>query len=264
VQVPIREMTHLAALPNIVATAKPYSEVSLVMVPSYVTAMQDENVRLAMQLSIDKAALSKAFFNNVALPTSVLATSQTPGYVEGFTAPYDKARAIDLLKKSGYGPDKPIHFPFLATNGAFPNDFDVARALVSMWKAVGIQADIQEVPLAKYVDLNHSAALPGPALYSWANPTGDPENYTGRILDSTGPFSAWKNPEVGERVHALMVETDETKRIDGYQALNRDATDHAWAIPLYQTVFTLAYKKGLSVVPYQGGYIMPADYSWAP
>jgi peptide/nickel transport system substrate-binding protein len=68
---------------------------------------------------------------------------------------------------------------------------------------------------------------------------------------------------VGERVHALLVEPDEAKRIAGYQALNKDATEHAWAIPLYQSIFTMAYKKGLNVVTYQGGYILPGDYSWA-
>jgi peptide/nickel transport system substrate-binding protein len=262
-QLPIREITRLSKLPGLVARADPYAEIVMLVVPSYVAAMQDENLRLAMQLSIDKAAISKAFFNGIARPISVLAPQGTPGNVEGYTFPYDKARAVELLKKSGFGPDNPAKFPVITTNGAFPNDFDVARAIVAMWRNVGIQADLQEVSLAKYVDLNHSATLPGPALYSWANTTGDPEDYTGRIFDSSLPFSAWKDLAVGERVHALLVEPDEAKRIAGYQALNKDATEHAWAIPLYQSIFTMAYKKGLNVVTYQGGYILPGDYSWA-
>lgn len=126
----------------------------------------------------------------------------------------------------------------------------------------GIQADIQEVSVAKYSDLSHSASLPGPALYSWANATGDPEDYTGRILDSALPFSAWKDPAVGERVHRLMTEPDDARRNAGWQALNKDATEHAWAVPLFQSVITMVYKKTLKVVPYEDGYLMPADYSW--
>ncbi len=153
-------------------------------------------------------------------------------------------------------------FPFVVTNGAFPNDFDVARAIAAMWKSVGIQADIQEVSLAKYVDMNHSATLPGPALYSWTNPTGDPEDYIGKILDSSLPFSAWKDPTIGDRIHKLITETDDAKRNAGYQALEKDSSEHGWAPPLFQSVFNMVYKKSLHVVPYQGGYIMPAEYYW--
>ena len=200
-----REMTRLGALPGLTASANPFAQVVLLMMPSYVPAFQNENVRLAMQMSIDKAALSKAFYGGVAVPLSVLATPGTPGFVPGFTTPFDKTKAAALLKTAGFGPDNPLKFPFITTNGAFPNDFDVARAIAAMWRGIGIQVDIQEVSLAKYVDLNHSSTLPGPALYSWANPTGDPEDYTGRILDASLPFAAWKDPEVGARVRALMV-----------------------------------------------------------
>ena len=262
-QIPVREMARLGKIPGLVARADPFAEVVMLVMPSYVPAMQDENVRQAMQLAIDKAAISKAFFGGLVRPLSVVAPPDTPGYVDGYSVPYDKAKAIELLKKSGFDADKPAKFTLIATNGAFPNDFDVARAIVAMWRQVGIQADLQEVSLAKYVDLNHSASLPGPALYSWANPTGDPENYTGRIFDATLPFSAWKDPAVGARTLALLQEPDEAKRIAGYKALNKDASDHAWAISLYQSIFTMVYKKTLNVVPYEGGYIMPADYSWA-
>ena len=262
VQVPLREMTRLGKIPGLVADAAPFSEIVMLMTPSYLPAMQDERVRLAMQLSIDKAAISKAFYGGLARPLSVLATPGTPGYVENYAFPFDKAKAADLLKQAGFSPDKPVSFPFLATNGAFTNDFDVARAIAGMWKAIGIQADLQEVTLAKYLEYNRSATLPGPALYSWANPTGDPDNYTGKILDSSLPFSAWRDPAVGERVHQLMVEPDDAKRMAGYQALNKDASEHAWAPPLFQAVFTLVHKKALKTVTYEGGYIMPAEYSW--
>jgi peptide/nickel transport system substrate-binding protein len=262
IQVPTREMTRLGAMPALVAHAYPFSQVVMVLVPSYVPAMQDENVRRAMQMSIDKTAISKAFYGGVATPVSVLATPGTPGYIDGFTTPFDKTRAMELLKASGFTADNPVKFPFIVTNGAFPNDFDVARAIVAMWRAAGIQADIQEVSLAKYVDLSHGAALPGPALYSWANATGDPEDYTGRILDPVLPFSAWKEPAVGDRVHKLMSEPDDAARNAGWQALNKDATEHAWAIPLFQSVITMVYKKALHVVPYEDGYLMPAEYQW--
>jgi peptide/nickel transport system substrate-binding protein len=262
IQVPIRELARLGKIPGLVATSTPFAEIVMLVTPSYVPVFQDENVRLAMQLAIDKTAISKAFYAGLAIPLSVLATPGTESFVPGYNFPYDKARAMALLKKSGFSPEHPVTFPFITTNGAFPNDFDVARAIAAMWKAVGIQADIQEVSLAKYVDMNHSGTLTGTALYSWANPTGDPEDYIGKILDSSLPFAAWKDPAIGDRVHKLIVETDDAKRNAGYQALEKDSSEHGWAPPLFQSVFTMVYKKSLHVVPYQGGYIMPADYYW--
>jgi peptide/nickel transport system substrate-binding protein len=107
IQVPFREMARLAKIPGLVATTTPFAEIVMLVTPSYVPAMQDENVRLAMQLSIDKAALSKAFYNGAATPLSVLATPGTDSYVKGYTFPYDKARAIALLQKSGFSPEHP-------------------------------------------------------------------------------------------------------------------------------------------------------------
>ncbi len=261
-EIPFRETTRLNAVSGLVAQANPFSQIVMLVVPSYVAAMQDENVRRAMQMSINKAAISKAFYGGVARPLSVLAPPGTPGYIEDFTIPFDKSQAVALLKTSGFTADKPVRFPFIVTNGAFPNDFEVARAIASMWRDVGIQVDIQEVSVAKYTDLNHSQSLPGPALYSWANATGDPEDYTGRILDASLPFSAWKDPAIADRVHSLMIEPDDAKRNAGWQALNKDASEHAWAIPLFQSIVTMAHKKTLNVVPYDDGYLHPATYSW--
>jgi peptide/nickel transport system substrate-binding protein len=263
-QIPLREVTRLAALPNVTAKAYPYSEIYMIQMPSYVAALTDERVRLAMALSIDKAAISRAFYGGIAVPMSVLATPGSVGDPAGFAMHYDRAKALDLMKQAGYGPDHPLSLPMIATNGAFPNDFEVARAIAAMWKQVGIQAEIQEVPLTKYVDMNHSGTLPGPAVYSWSNPTGDPEMTTGHVLDGALPFSAWKGKEATDRVHALLAETDEAKRMAGYRDLNRDTAEHAWSIALVQSVFSLAYSKSLDVVAYQGGYILPYADSWKP
>ncbi len=46
----------------------------MLQIPSYVDTYQNKDVRTALHMAIDKAALAKAFFNNVAKPLQVLAT----------------------------------------------------------------------------------------------------------------------------------------------------------------------------------------------
>ena len=260
-QVPLRETTRLSQKAGLTARAYPYSEVYMMQIPSYVDAFKDDNLRRALHLSIDKAALSKAFYNNVAVPLSVIAPPDTPGFVPNFTVPFDRAGAIEAAKKSGFTVDKPARIKLLTTNGTFPNDYEMARAIAGMWKQAGIEAEIEELTVAKYLELNHSAKLTGIVLYSWANATGDPENYTGRILDPKLRFSAWKSPEAGAVVEALLRETDQEKRFAGYRKLNQEASEKTWTLPLLQAVSTVVHKSDINVPLFQAGYILPAEYS---
>ena len=72
------------------------------------------------------------------MPLSLPATPGTPGFVDGFKFAYDPAMATKLLAASGFSPAKPVKIGMATTNGQFPNDYDMARAIVAMWKKVGI------------------------------------------------------------------------------------------------------------------------------
>ncbi|MDB5998809.1 MAG: extracellular solute-binding protein family 5, partial [Rhizobacter sp.] len=135
--------------------------------------------------------MSKAFYGGVAKPLSVMTPEGTPSFSD-FQFPYNKAKAIEELKAAGYSTSNPIALTLLSTNGTFPSDFDMARAIAQMWKAVGINATIEETTPAKLVEAAQNGKLTGVLLYSWANSTGDPENYAGRIFDPRLRFATWK------------------------------------------------------------------------
>ncbi len=262
VQIPVREVTRLEKNPKLQAKVYPYSEIYILQIPSYVPTFQDIHVRKAMQLAINKAGLSRAFYNNVAQPISVLATKGSPGDVPGYKVEYNKNEAVAELAKAGYSKEKPLRIHLLSTNNTFPSDYDVARAIAQMWTQIGIDTTVEEITVAKYLELSHSSKLTGVMLYSWANATGDPEIFTGRILDPRLRFSTWKEAKLSTQLDALNGQMDEAKRVAGYQALNREAAENAWSLPVLQSIATVAYKKGLNVPTYQTGYILPQEYSW--
>lgn len=261
-QIPVREVTRLEKNPGLVAKVYPYSEIYILQMPSYVAAFQNEHVRQAMQLAIDKAALSRAFYKGVAQPISVLATKGSPGDTPDFKIPFNRDQAIQELAKAGYSKDKPLKIRMFSTNNTFPSDYDMARAISQMWSRIGIEAHVEEITVAKYLELSHSSKLQGVMLYSWANATGDPEIFTGRILDPRLRFSTWKEPALAAKLDALNAQMDEAKRVAGYRELNIEAARNAWSIPVLQSISTIAYKKGLNVQTYQTGYILPQEYSW--
>ncbi len=261
-QIPVREVNRLQKSPNLEAKTYPYSEMFILQMPSYVETFQNEHLRKAMQLAIDKQGLSRAFYNSVAQPLSVLGTKGSAADVPGFTIPFDREQAIAELAKAGYSKDKPLKMRLLSTNNTFPSDYDMARAIAQMWSQIGIETTVEEITMAKYLELSHSSKLDGVMLYVWANATGDPDLGVGRILDPRLRFSTWKDPALADEIDALSKEMNEEKRMAGYHAIMKRSSENAWSIPVLQSISTIAYKKGLNLPTYQTGYILPQDYSW--
>lgn len=259
--IPVRETARLAKRDGLSADILPISRVIMLQIRND-KAFADKNVRLAAHHAINKQAISKALYGGRATPLSVVATPGTPGHVKEFTFPYSPDTAKKLLAKSGFSPKKPVKIGFATFNGVFPGDYEIARAIGSMWKKVGIDATIQVIEQPKYFELNRGNKLPEATLYSWDNAVGDPEMFTGYLMHPKLPFSAWKGMEIGGRVMKLFGVVDYDKRIEGYRTLNVDATKAGATIPLLQAVTTMAYKSDLKVVKYANGWVLPHTWSW--
>ncbi len=261
IDIPIREAVRLNKVKGLTALVYPVSKVILMQIRND-KAFADENVRLAAHYAINKKAISRALYGNAAVPLSVVATPGTPGYDKSYNFPYDPKKAQELLAKSGYSPKKPIKIGLATFNGAFPGDYEMARAIGAMWKRVGIDATIEVIEQPKYFELNRGNKLPEATLYIWDNAIGDPEMFTGYLLHPKLPFSAWKDMKIGGRVMKLFGEVDYDKRIAAYKVLNVDATKSGATIPLLQGVSTVAYKDSLNFVKYNNGWILPQKFSW--
>ncbi|MBV8425963.1 MAG: hypothetical protein JOZ88_01865 [Hyphomicrobiales bacterium] len=261
VSVPVREVQRLKSEPGVSGELNPITRVILLQVRNDL-GFSDENVRLAAHHAIDKKALSQAFYGGAAVPLSVPATPGTAAYLDDYRFSYDPELAKQLLAKSGYSTEKPAKFTFASTNGNFPSDYDIARALVQMWKKVGIEADLEVIEYAKYFELNRGAKLPEATLYSFDNATGDPEIFAGYLLNPKMPFSAWKGMEIGQRAIDLFNVSNYGERVAGYKALNKDAVESGASIPLLQSVQTLVRKKNLTYTRYENGWVRADTMAW--
>ena len=253
--VPVREAERFMKDPAFRAELDPIQRV-IILQPRGDLGFADKNVRLAAHHAIDKKALSKAFYGGAAVPLSVVAPQGTPGFVEGYNFPYDVALAKKLLAASGYSPSKPAKIKMATTNGEFPGDYDMARAIVQMWKKVGIDAEIEVIEYSKYFELNRGNKLPEVTLYSWDNATGDPEIYIGYLLNPHLPFSAFKEKTIGDKVAALFAIADYDKRIAAYKKLNVEAVEYGAMIPLLQSVLTVVRKKDVNFTHYKNGWVL--------
>jgi peptide/nickel transport system substrate-binding protein len=262
VNVPVREVTRLRGNAALSAELNPITRIILLQVHN-TAAFEGENVRLAAHHAIDKRALSQAFYAGAAVPLAMLATPGSPGFLEDFSFPYSPDRAKALLAKSGYGAEKPVRIRMATTNGQFPSDYDIARAIVAMWKKVGIEAELEVIEYAKYFELNRARKLPEATLYSFDNATADPEIFVGYLTNPRLPFSPWKDEAIGNRAIELFEVGDEAARVAGWKKLARDAAETGACMPLLQSVQTLVRKKGLAYTPYGNGWVLGQTMGWA-
>ncbi len=256
---PIREALRLGKLPNVTSALTSTVDTYLIHMVNK-GPLQDKNVRLAMHYAIDKQAISRALLNGLAEPLSTANPPGTPAYNPDFSFGYDPEKAKEYLAKSGYSVDKPVTFKFLATNGVHPADNQMARAIVQMWKKVGINAELETIDFGKYFQEVAAGTLEGPALWLWNNSTGDPELYTGSYLNADTMFSVWRSEEVMEKLRPLLKETDYEKRMQEYKGFNRWVVEEGFTIPLMEGVNSVAHSNELPYVPYRNGWILPAKW----
>ncbi len=262
INVPVREVARLEREPSLAGEINPITRVMLLQCRND-QGFTDQNIRLAAHHAIDKAALSKAFFNNAAVPLSVPVTPGTPGFPADYKFAYDPDKAKALLAKSGFDMGKPAKITFGSTNGQFPSDYDIARAIQQMWKKVGIDAELETIEYAKYFELNRGGKLPDAMLYSWDNATGDPEIFAGYLLNTKMPFSAFKDPAVGDKIAPLFGVTDYQARIQGYKDVVKFAVDYGATIPLLQSVQTVVRRKKLNYEKFGNGWVLANTMSWS-
>ena len=143
INVPVREVERLKREPNLAAEINPITRVILLQVRNDL-GFADQNVRLAAHHAIDKAALSKAFYGGAATPLSVVATPGTPRLSHRLQVRIQPRQGEGGAREVRLQPEKPAQIKFAATNGHFPSDYDIARAIEQMWKKVGIEAELED------------------------------------------------------------------------------------------------------------------------
>lgn len=256
---PIREAVRLSNLPNLEGAMTVTIDTYMVhMVNKGV--LQDKNVRLAMHHAIDKDALSRALLNGLPKALSTGSPVGTPSYDPDFKMDFNVEKAKEYLAKSGYSEAKPVTFKFFATNGVHPADNQMARAIVQMWKRVGINAELETIDFGKYFQEVAAGTLEGPALWLWNNSTADPELYTGTYMNAGTMFSVWRDDAVMDRLSPLLGETNYAKRIEGYKAFNRWIVEEGYNIPLMEGVNSAVHNKAMPYKAYGNGWILPSKW----
>jgi peptide/nickel transport system substrate-binding protein len=179
---------------------------------------QSAKVRQALDLSIDREALSQVVFNGEFVPGNQWISPDHPYYQKAFpirASNVEKAKA--LLKEAGVTP--PVSVDFMVPKGP---EFEAAAQVVqSMAADAGFDMKIRVTELAtslKQAEAGECQAF----LLNWSGRI-DPDGNSYIFLHSNAPqnYSAWNNAEADKALDDARLTADMAQRKAIYEKLTR-------------------------------------------
>ena len=228
-------------LPNETRIA-PYMGIYYYPINSAVEPFTDVRIRKALSMAI----------NREAIVDKVLKTGELAAYsfVPPGVAYYDKPSEVDwkdvpfgerqkmakeLLAEAGYGPDNPLEFTLRYNTSE--NHKRIAVAVVSMWKAIGVKAELfnSEVKV-HYADLKQGDFQVARA--GWIADYNDAQNFLYLLETRTGAnnYGRYSNPEYDQLMLDAEVTSDLQKRGELMRKAEMLAMRDQPVIPIYHYV----------------------------
>jgi peptide/nickel transport system substrate-binding protein len=254
--IPYEEFDRLKEKPGLKGDATPVSDIVMIFFND-INAFLDANVRKAAVLAVDKQAIVDRLLRGYGVPIDTLEAPEYAAYDPTIKTEYNPEKAKELLAASGYSPDNPVKITFQTTRGYIPKDFEIAQAIVGMWRKVGIDADIEVYDVAKHFELRAQDKLAEAAMYNWGNSIGDPNDSTGFAMFGPSPHSVWDTDDLDAMIGPLWGEKDEAKRIAGWKDVSRYIAENAYVLPLFQRVQPVIYSDEIVFVPHKANFILP-------
>jgi peptide/nickel transport system substrate-binding protein len=199
------------------------------------TVTADPRVREAIDLAINKEALTEFVLGGAGIPTR---TRVTPGNVGANpdlfnTSVYDVERAKELLTEAGY-PDG-LDLTFTSPHGRYLQDREVSEMIVGMLAEVGIRANLEFVEWSSFVEMRNSKTNKELYLIGFGNSLFDADlavdmYRSGRAEGETD----YKNEEVDELIAAARVNMNEDERVKQYHRIQEIVAEERPHIHLYQ------------------------------
>jgi peptide/nickel transport system substrate-binding protein len=216
----------------------------------------DPKVREAVDLAIDREALTEIAMEGLGSATGQLVTSNIFGYDKSIGVPKpDLKKAKALLAEAGYPNGFKVVFSF--TNDRLPGDRAVGTSIAQMLAGIGIDAQANAQPGAVYFPAKTRGEF-SLTMAGWGTLTGE-TNYTLSGLFHTndpktklGAFNVrgYSNPKMDALIEQAAVEMDPAKRKALLEEGNRLVASDRPSLPIASVVTVWAMQKAkVTIVP---------------
>lgn len=224
-----------------------------------VRPLDDVRVRKALQMALDRQALLEVIYEGGGTVENGIYPRGLYGYNPSLAEiPYDPDEAAALLAQAGY----PGGFDLTISVKSDSNRREVRMAgmIAEMWKKAGINADIEIMDTADFMNKRNNGEL---ACYvaTWTADYNDPDNFIYTFFGSPEKTRSrslcYPDEDVMKRVRDARTITDPDSRLSEYRSLEKTIVqDEAAWIPLFsrkKLYLTSERLEGFSTA-WTGGY----------
>ncbi|AMN44043.1 ABC transporter substrate-binding protein [Rhodoplanes sp. Z2-YC6860] len=172
-------------------------------------ALSDVRIRQAIDLAIDRNALTSRLLRGLGKPSGQIVAPVTFGYSPDIKPTgFDQARAKQLVAESGYKGEKLI-LQYPNNNLAFGDE--VAQAIANYLGQVGIKVELQGMEYSAFFPLWANRKLNSLHLFAYGPSIMDADQIIGSLYDKTGRVY-WLDPKVQDLAQQQRGERDKDKR----------------------------------------------------
>ncbi|MEP7202800.1 MAG: ABC transporter substrate-binding protein [Ilumatobacteraceae bacterium] len=190
----------------------------------------DPNVRLALNLAVDKQAIVDQIFGGFAAPDAgQLLSPSVLGFNDSIDAyPYDADRAKQLLTDAGVAGQT---IQLVGEAGRWLNDRDLLEAVAGYWKAAGLDVKLDILEFGAYLDVLFDRDSRADAIYvSSSNDILDPDRQLSTYYQAGGIGSSNTNTELSGLIDQGRQELDPEVRATTYKEAVKVAYDEAYFV----------------------------------
>ncbi|MBS1182284.1 MAG: transporter substrate-binding protein [Proteobacteria bacterium] len=229
--------------------AVPGLETSVIVLGADNPVTGDARVRMALNLAIDRKALSENLFGGFAKPAQgQLVNPKAFGFNSALSPyPYDPDRARALIKEAG-AEGKTV--TLVGEAGRWLKDRETIEAVAAYWQAIGINVDTKFFEFGEYLtQLFDKEHRPGAVFVQNSDELLDADRPMTSAYESGASYASNSDADMAAKVKAARMTTDVKERAAIYAEITKHAYDEAYLVPLLNLEDVYGFSKRLEWKP---------------
>lgn len=217
-----------------------------------VPLLQNDKVRQAIAMAINKDAVIKPFF----LEDTKSASQFVPPKLSGFNTAggfpsYDPEKAKRLLSEAGYkGEELPFYYPLNVTRLDLPNPEKVYAEISAQLTLVGL--NIKPVPMNWSDGYLQKVTTPGDHAFHLLGRYGsysDPDDFLAPLFGAKNGEFGFFDAQIFSKIERARGLPDGTDRTQAYQNINAQIGSSAPAVPIAYPISAVAVSSRVAAYP---------------